>query len=56
MVVDQQGWDEVSKLLSATLDRVLEIQSESSERLTTSGEDGMLSKVEILHFRSPDPK
>ena len=56
MVVDQQGWGEVSKLLSDTLDRVFEIQSESGERLANSGEDGMLSKVELLHFRSPAPK
>lgn len=55
MVVDKQGWDEVSKLLSETLDRVLQIQSESQARLAKSGEDGMLSKVEIMHFRSPDP-
>lgn len=55
MVVDQQGWDEVSTLLSGTLDRVFEIQAESNDRLTSSDEDGMLSKVEILHFRSPDP-
>jgi len=55
MVVDQKGWDEVSSLLSETLDRVLEIQTESQERITKSGEDGMLSKVEIMHFRSPDP-
>ena len=55
LVIDQQGWDEVSKLLSETLDRVFEIQSEASERLTKSGEKSMLSKVELLHFRSPDP-
>jgi hypothetical protein len=55
MVVDQEGWDEVSKLLSETLDRVFEIQSGSAKRLADSGEDGMLSKVEMLHFRSPDP-
>jgi Helix-turn-helix domain len=55
MVVDQKGWTEVSALLSETLDRVLEIQTESQERLTKSDEDGMLSKVEIMHFRSPDP-
>ena len=55
MVVDQKGWDETSKLLSETLDRVFEIQAESQERLTSSGEEGMLSKVEMLHFRSPDP-
>ncbi len=56
MVVDQQGWDEVSKLLSEALDRVLEIQAESQGRLAESGEEGMLSKVEMLHFRSPAPK
>ena len=55
LVIDQQGWDEVSKLLSDTLDKVFEIQSEASERLTKSGEKSMLSKVELLHFRSPDP-
>jgi DNA-binding transcriptional ArsR family regulator len=55
MVVDQQGWGEVASLLSETLDRVLEIQTEAQERITKSGEEGMLSKVEIMHFRSPDP-
>jgi DNA-binding transcriptional ArsR family regulator len=55
MVVDKQGWDEVATLLSETLDRVLEIQAESQARLAKSGEDGMNTKVEILHFRSPDP-
>ncbi|MFT3863022.1 MAG: winged helix-turn-helix domain-containing protein [Solirubrobacterales bacterium] len=55
MVVDQKGWDDVKTLLTETLDRVFEIQSEANERLAGSGEEGMLSKVEILHFRSPDP-
>ena len=55
MVVDQKGWDEVSTLLTETLDKVFEIQSESAKRISDSGEDGMLSKVEMLHFKSPDP-
>ena len=55
MVVDEKGWDEVSTLLAGTLDKVLEIQSESAKRIAESGEDGMLSKVEMLHFKSPDP-
>ena len=55
MVVDQKGWDEMSKLLAETLDRVLEIQSQSAKRITESGEEGMLSKVEMLHFLSPEP-
>lgn len=56
MVVDKQGWDDVVQLLSDTLDRVLEIQAESSARLATSDEDGQLSKVEIMHFKSPAPE
>lgn len=56
MVVDKQGWSEVSSLLRETLDRVLEIQSESSARIAETKEPGILSKVHILHFESPDPK
>jgi hypothetical protein len=56
MVVDGQGWQEVVELLTEALDRVLEIQSGASARLAESGEEGMLSKVEIMHFRSPDPE
>lgn len=55
LVVDQKGWEDVSTLLTETLDKVFEIQSESAKRLSDSGEDGMLAKVEMLHFRSPDP-
>ncbi len=56
MVVDKRGWSDVVTLLNETLDRVLEIQAEASERLANSGEQGMLSKVEMLHFKSPDPE
>jgi hypothetical protein len=56
MVVDQQGWEDVVGLLSDTLDRVLEIQAEASARLAGSGESGILSKVEMLHFKSPQPE
>jgi Helix-turn-helix domain len=53
MVVDKQGWGDVSALLKDTLDRVLEIQTEASERIADGGEAGILSKVHILHFKSP---
>jgi DNA-binding transcriptional ArsR family regulator len=55
MVVDQKAWDETTELLSETLERVLAIQTEASERLAASSEDGMLSKVVLLNFKSPDP-
>jgi predicted ArsR family transcriptional regulator len=55
MVVDTKGWGDVASLLAETMDRLLEIQAEASERLAGSDEEGMLSKVEILHFKSPQP-
>jgi DNA-binding transcriptional ArsR family regulator len=56
MVVDKQGWTDTAQVLSETLDRVLEIQAESSERLAGSAEQGILAKVMMLHFTSPDPQ
>lgn len=53
MVVDKQGWSDVSTLLKGTLDRLLEIQTEASERIATGDEEGILSKVHLLHFKSP---
>ncbi len=54
MVLDKQGWGDVSSLLSNTLDQVLEIQAEASERIAAGDEPGILAKVHLLHFKSPD--
>jgi hypothetical protein len=56
MVVDKQGWDDVSAVLKTTLERVLEIQAEASARIAAGDEPGILSKVHLLHFKSPDRK
>jgi hypothetical protein len=55
MVVDKEGWSQVNTLLLETYDKVMEIQSGSQARLAKSGEQGMNSKVEMLHFLSPEP-
>ncbi len=57
MVVDKQGWADVSNLLRETLDRVLAIQAEASQRIAdgSDSERGILSKVHMLHFKSPEP-
>jgi hypothetical protein len=49
MVVDKQGWGEVASLLAETLDRVLEIQAQSSGRLAAGDEP-------VMHFKSPQPE
>jgi predicted ArsR family transcriptional regulator len=54
MVVDKKGWEDSARLLADTLDRLLEIQAEANERLSGSGKEGMLSKVVMLHFKSPN--
>lgn len=56
MIVDEQGWQEVTVLLNETLDRVLGIQAEAAGRLAENGEEGMNTKVEIMHFKSPPPE
>jgi DNA-binding transcriptional ArsR family regulator len=56
LILDEEGWSDIASLLANTLDRVLEIQVESSSRLAKNGEKGILSRVEILHFESPEPE
>lgn len=56
LILDEQGWGDVVSLLTDTLDRVLDIQVESSSRLAKGDEEGIPSKVEILHFESPEPE
>lgn len=53
MVLDQQGWSDVSDLLNGALNRLLEIQAEASERIAAGSEEGVLAKVHLLHFKSP---
>lgn len=56
MLVDKKGWEDTANLLLETLDRLIEIQAEATERRAASGEDGFLSKVLMLHFKSPSPE
>jgi hypothetical protein len=53
MVLDTQGWADVSDTLKGALDRTLQIQAEASERLAGSDEPGVLAKVNLMHFKSP---
>jgi DNA-binding transcriptional ArsR family regulator len=53
MVLDTEGWSDVSDTLKGALARILEIQAEASERLAKSDEPGVLAKVNLMHFKSP---
>jgi predicted ArsR family transcriptional regulator len=53
MVLDKEGWIDVSDTLKGALERILEIQAEASARLAKSDEPGVLAKVNLMHFKSP---
>lgn len=55
LVLDRQGWDDVSETLKGSLSRLLEIQTEASARMAKSDETGVLAKVNLMHFKSPSP-
>jgi DNA-binding transcriptional ArsR family regulator len=53
LVLDTQGWTDVSNLLQDVLDRLPEIQGEATNRMAESKEPGILAKVHLIHFKSP---
>ncbi|MGA8747093.1 MAG: winged helix-turn-helix domain-containing protein [Solirubrobacterales bacterium] len=54
MIIDETGWNDLTAMLSESLDRTLEIQAESAERLTEAkGEDGFSVSVTLLGFPTP---
>lgn len=55
MVVDDDGWDETVTLLNSTLEELIAIQGRVSNRSTAETET-ILTKVEIIQFRSPPPQ
>ena len=53
MVVDEQGWDEITAILADTLKQVLKAQAASVKRLAKSKEDGVNMSVSILSYPVP---
>ena len=54
LALDARGYDEIADLLSATLERAVEIKAESADRLAQSGEPAIETWMAILHFRGAD--
>ncbi|HTT93243.1 MAG TPA: winged helix-turn-helix domain-containing protein [Solirubrobacterales bacterium] len=56
MVVDEEGFQEMSELHTELFDRTLEIQARSAERMTRSREDGISTISASLFFEVPERK
>ncbi len=53
MLVDEEGWEDLKTELLATLERVIEIQSTSAERLAAEDAPGIPVSVAMLGFEAP---
>ncbi|HET7054318.1 MAG TPA: winged helix-turn-helix domain-containing protein [Solirubrobacterales bacterium] len=52
VIVDQQGWTELTAVLLRTLEEVLRIHDDSAERLVAADEEGISCTVSILGYPS----
>ncbi len=55
MIVDEQGWEDATKALEQALERVLEVQAESVDRLTNANEEGVPVTIAMLGFEAAGP-
>ncbi len=56
MSVDDEGWDEIADLLNRTTKELFEIEGRVEERCAEGAEASIHTKVEMLQFRSPQPR
>ena len=53
--LDDQGWGEIADLLAKTLEEAQSIGSKSEKRLAKAKEDGIPTRLVLMHFESPGP-
>jgi DNA-binding transcriptional ArsR family regulator len=53
VVVDEQGWGELRDALAGLLDEADRIVRRSGERLAGADEEGIHSRVVVMHFEAP---
>jgi DNA-binding transcriptional ArsR family regulator len=54
MMVDEQGWSEITGILGEALKQVLKAQATSVKRVAKSGEDGINMSVSMLAYEVPE--
>jgi DNA-binding transcriptional ArsR family regulator len=53
LVLDEAGWEELSKLLNDTLAQAMKIGEDAADRLASDGGEGINSSLAVLHFEVP---
>jgi DNA-binding transcriptional ArsR family regulator len=54
--LDKQGWKELNKVLSETVDKASAIQKEASKRMGKDKDKALQTKLAIMHFEVPSAK
>jgi DNA-binding transcriptional ArsR family regulator len=50
LAIDDTGWSELNDLLGEVLERAMDIQAESADRLSRSGGDSFPTRLVLMHF------
>lgn len=53
LVLDEEGWGELRDILNGVLDDADRIIKRSGERLAKTGEDGIPTRLVLMHFQAP---
>ncbi len=56
LIVDEQGWQDLTSALADMLERVFDIQAESTSRLSDSEDDGFTATVAMMGFEASASK
>jgi len=56
LVIDEQGWSEITAMLAETLNRAIEIQEEAANRLAKDDSESLSTMLGLLHFELPEAK
>ena len=54
--LDKQGWKEINKVLSETVDKASAIQKEATKRIGKEKDKALQTKLAIMHFEVPSAK
>jgi DNA-binding transcriptional ArsR family regulator len=55
LALDERGWSELNEVLADLFEQAVRIESESAARLAETGDEGVSTKLAVLHFESAPP-
>ena len=56
MLVDAEGWTEAKAILERAFEELMALRETVANRVATSGEEPVSTRINIIQFKSPDPK